>query len=73
MVQKAGPPGADSERAILWQSLLGQGDLVAKSGAASITAASVTCHDPNEVLGSSGDCWCKEGYKRDATMKCVPE
>jgi len=33
----------------------------------------VTCHDPSEVLGSSGNCWCKEGYKRETTMKCVPE
>lgn len=33
----------------------------------------VTCHDPNEAHGSPGNCVCKEGYKRDATTKCVPE
>jgi hypothetical protein len=36
-----------------------------------------TCHDPNEWRGPSGDwqdCFCKKGYKRDATtLKCVPE
>jgi len=36
-----------------------------------------TCHDPNEWRGPSGgwqDCFCKEGYRRDATtLKCVPE
>jgi hypothetical protein len=32
-----------------------------------------TCTDPNEYLGETGNCWCKEGYTRDmTTQKCVP-
>ena len=49
-------------------------------GAFSGTTANVensrpeNCRDPNEVLGATGLCWCKEGYKRDVTsQKCVPD
>jgi hypothetical protein len=34
----------------------------------------VTCHDHNEYLGTSGVCWCKDGFTRDGTtQKCVPK
>ena len=34
---------------------------------------SITCSDPHEKLGPSGNCWCEDGYKRDSTMRCVKQ